>query len=409
MVVIIRPTVISSITLHGFKSFAVERCVEIRPLTLLAGANSSGKSSLMQPLLLMKQTLEAPFDPGALRPDGPHVQFTSADQLLTRVDRRERAGFSVRIEIEGEEGLMVGFEKIDGLFVIARASAHSGPSRYDLEGVSGESIETLWEITRGRGSWKQEQEIADKIFRNLLALLHVPGLRGNPERACRIASVAERFPGPFHSYTASVIAVWQRDDDKRLALLNKALKDLGLTSSIETRSVDATQAELLVDRKAARTARGARDLVSLADVGFGVSQILPVLVALLVARPGQLVYIEQPELHLHPRAQQALAGILADAAKRGVRVVAETHSDILLLAVQALVAEGALSRDLVKLHWFSRNAKGITEVTSADMDDFGAYGDWPEDFGAVEAEVQNRYLDAVEARARGGRKRGKGK
>ena len=57
-------------------------------------------------------------------------------------------------------------------------------------------------------------------------------------------------------------------------------------------------------------------MVNIADVGFGVSQVLPVLVALIVAEPGQLVYLEQPELHLHPRAQVALARVLADAAKQ---------------------------------------------------------------------------------------------
>jgi len=57
---------ITAITVRGFKSLYTESCVEIRPLTILAGANSSGKSSIMQPLLLLKQTLEAPYDPGPL-------------------------------------------------------------------------------------------------------------------------------------------------------------------------------------------------------------------------------------------------------------------------------------------------------------------------------------------------------
>jgi predicted ATPase len=121
--------------------------------------------------------------------------------------------------------------------------------------------------------------------------------------------------------------------------------------------------------------------------------------ALWAAQPEQLVYIEQPELHLHPRAQQVMAEVLANAAKRGVRVVAETHSSILLLAVQSLVAEGKLDPALVKLHWFQRDERGATQVNSTDLDENGAYGDWPEDFGEVRAEVENRYLDAVEARA----------
>ena len=143
------------------------------------------------------------------------------------------------------------------------------------------------------------------------------------------------------------------------------------------------------------------DLVSIADVGFGVSQVLPVLVALLVAKPGQLVYLEQPELHLHPRAQYVLAKILAETAKRGVKLVVETHSALLLLQVQTLVAKGDLDPNLVKLHWFSRSDNdGTTSIESADLDQNGAFGDWPEDFGDVEWKAEGAYLDAVEGRSK---------
>jgi predicted ATPase len=140
------------------------------------------------------------------------------------------------------------------------------------------------------------------------------------------------------------------------------------------------------------------DRVNIADVGVGVSQTLPVLVALHAAKPGQLVYMEQPETHLHPNAQFALAQVLANAAKRGVRVVVETHSTMLLLGVQALVAEGNLESDLVKLHWFQRERDGHTVVTSANLDDAGAFGQWPQDFDDVILNAQKRYLDAADKR-----------
>ncbi len=137
-------------------------------------------------------------------------------------------------------------------------------------------------------------------------------------------------------------------------------------------------------------------MVNIADVGFGISQVLPVVVALLVAKPGQLVYIEQPEIHLHPRAQVNLARMLADAAKRGVRVVIETHSARLLLALQTLVAEGELAPELVKLHWFSRSSEtGMTKITSGGIDEMGSFDDWPEDFGQVELDQESRFLDVV--------------
>jgi predicted ATPase len=92
-----------------------------------------------------------------------------------------------------------------------------------------------------------------------------------------------------------------------------------------------------------------------------------------------------------------MAEILADAAKRGVVLVAETHSALLLQGVQTLVAEGSLSPDLVKFHWFQRRPDGATEVKSADLDSTGAFGEeWPVDFADVQMEAEMRYLDAAE-------------
>jgi predicted ATPase len=161
--------------------------------------------------------------------------------------------------------------------------------------------------------------------------------------------------------------------------------------------INETQVEIMVGRLTKAQRGGARDLINIADVGFGLSQVLPVVAALRVAESGQLVYIEQPELHLHPRAQAAMADVLVEAANRGVRIVIETHSSLLLLAIQTLVAEGDLEPGLVKLHWFARDeATGLTTITSNTLDKKASFGDWPEDFGTVTLEAQGRFLDAIE-------------
>lgn len=79
-----KKTAITEITVCGFKSIAQKQSIKIRPLTILAGANSSGKSSMMQSLLLLKQTLEARPDPGPLLLDGPNVKLASLEQILSR-------------------------------------------------------------------------------------------------------------------------------------------------------------------------------------------------------------------------------------------------------------------------------------------------------------------------------------
>ncbi len=139
-------------------------------------------------------------------------------------------------------------------------------------------------------------------------------------------------------------------------------------------------------------------MVSGADVGFGVSAALPGVVALVAAEPNQLVYIEQPEIHLHPRAQAALADLIADTVRRGVRLVIETHSDIILSRLQWNIArkENNLPPEHVIAHWFERDPEtGATRVRSKIPSAAGAFGDWPVDFADVAAEVDSAYAHAA--------------
>ncbi len=76
---------ITAIAVAGFKSIVDKQRLEVRPLTILAGTNSSGKSSIMQPLLMLKQTLESPFDPGALLLSGENVRMTSSEQWQSKL------------------------------------------------------------------------------------------------------------------------------------------------------------------------------------------------------------------------------------------------------------------------------------------------------------------------------------
>jgi predicted ATPase len=201
----------------------------------------------------------------------------------------------------------------------------------------------------------------------------------------------------FDDYVASIILNWQAKQPEKIEKLSEYLLWLGLTSHVTAKRLNDVHLELEV----ATSLQDRDNKVNIADVGFGVSQVLPVIIALMVAEPEQLVYLEQPEIHLHPRAQHKLAKIIADAAQRGVRVIVETHSSLLLLGVQTLVAQGKLSPDLVKLHWFQRDINtGATTITSADLDEMGAFGEeFPEYFDDVILKADRAYLDAVEKKS----------
>ena len=419
---------ITKIAVNGFKSLAEECTIDIRPLTILAGANSSGKSSIMQPLLMLKQTLEAPYDPGPLLIEGPNVQFTLANQFLSKLISNKRTDrFQIRID----------HREIDSSYLSTTTTFKKGQRGIQLVEMTRESksvdlllklpkhmtlrpempleqIESLpsrsgiFERLDVVGRWRcflrfesqdghTSQNLTYNLESHIFNSIHLPGLRGNPERTYKLTSTGPQYPGTFEHYAASVIHEWQETGDERLKTLVDALHTLGLTGQVGTEKIGDTRIELQVGRLSNRDP-GETDMVSIADVGFGVSQVLPVLVALIVAKPGQLVYLEQPELHLHPRAQVALAQVLADTAKRGVRVVAETHSSLLIRTVQTLIAERKLPPGLVRLHWFRRDDNGATEITTAELNEAGAYGDWPADFDDVNLKTQSHYIKASRLR-----------
>ncbi len=430
---------VEAVSISRFKSICAEQRLEFRPLTVLAGANSSGKSSIMQPLLLMKQTLEAPYDPGPLRLDGPNVRLTSTEQLMCRVAGcADAGGFTVRFELPTRRSLQVSYGRVAGQGVRVESMTlvdgrettvfREGLSAGEVEKLVHPDIRKMREHVPPRGSEKPEWVVhrercflflglrypkggqdsvvgfwpslspATMVLPFLENLIHLPGLRGNPERTYATSAVGGSFPGTFQTYVASVVFDWQSRMDRRIKQLGKDLMTLDLTWKVEAKPVDETRVELRVGRLPRSRRGGAHDLVSIADVGFGVSQALPVVVALLAATPGQVVYVEQPEIHLHPRAQTSLATLLAAAVARGVVVVVETHSSLLLRGIQTLVAKGVLQPGEVGLHWFQRDRDtGATTVIKADLDRRGAFGDWPEDFDDVALESESEYLDAAES------------
>jgi hypothetical protein len=427
---------LEAIEVTGFKSATMPVRVNFRDITILSGANSTGKSTVMQPLLLIKQTVEKPFDPGPLAIDGPLVRFTQAEQFLSYgppkgaprtfslkiMDRTRWVKFVYgRSDPAGIDLLEMSFTNHNREF-----RWRNGQSLSREEAAVIESDSAGRAITRFAAITKQEWEIrvvrdravlaagyadrgapatagvvpiispASSVVSELRGLIHLPGLRGNPERHYAISAPGPQYPGNFNDYVASVLHQWTTIGDERLKHLEGNVRHLGLTWRVTTRALDDTRVEVRVGRLPAPSRGGAHDTVNIADVGFGVSQTLPVLVALLAAAPGQIVFVEQPELHLHPRAQVALADVILQASERGVRLIIETHSSLLILALQKAVAEGRITPDRLSLNWFTRDKTGQTHVVEADVAKDGSYGDWPVDFDDVEFDLQNRYLDLTD-------------
>ena len=440
----------TKVAVEGFKSFRDRTEVELRPLTLLAGANSSGKSSLIQPLLLLKQTLLSDADPGPLRLDGPNVIFNRKDQMFWSMPGEERSNrlrigvwvnHSRRIWIRGVEislhnrGRPSNLQLEKCVWYTSRDQlelhANDSPSTLEQKVKKTASLRKMLDFFLRLGKFQpeiaREGPFLDLRFRRkgkgqaaptlaglasqritleLRRLIHVPGVRGNPQRSYPILAAGPTFRGLFHEYVASLIEQWEKEragrngkpgSEDKLKILMGWLRQLGLTRKVGTRRWSEIQLEIRV----ARTVRGRRgwssDMVSIADAGFGLSQSLPVVAALLAAENGQAVYVEQPEIHLHPDAQVGLAAVMAQALKRGIQIIAETHSPLLLLGIQKEIASGNLSPDDVVLHWFERDKDGASHVHSTGFHRDGSYEnpEIPVDFADVSMKLMREFLSAA--------------
>src|SRR5438552_2754974 len=279
--------VITAIAVRGYKSICNELRMELRPLTILAGANSSGKSSIMQPILLLKQTLENPFDPGVFRLSGPNVRFTSADQLLSKVPGKiETESFALRLEKGERAKVGLTYKKVEGKGFDIESLEYSngdGEGRITEQLTHEEILQMLPEPMRkfhedfphpqAKGEWRwvayrercflafalsrkgtpaerlvfgpMQLSPSTMIIPEIEGIIHVPGLRGNPERTyTKTTSVGPNFPGTFENYVASVVSQWQASEKDRLGQLGEWLEQLGLTWKVDARSVDDTRVEL---------------------------------------------------------------------------------------------------------------------------------------------------------------------
>ncbi|ETW93594.1 MAG: hypothetical protein ETSY1_38545 [Candidatus Entotheonella factor] len=161
-----------------------------------------------------------------------------------------------------------------------------------------------------------------------------------------------------------------------------SLKKMNLIEDFQVRPISEHRQEYEVKVRA----KGSLDWVDLPDVGFGISQVLPVLVQCFYAPPGAIIIMEQPEIHLHPSAQSALADVMIDAissrengADRNIQLIIETHSEHFLRRLQRRIAEDNIPQNKVSAY-FANITRAPASLEPLQIDDYGNIRNWPESF-----------------------------
>ena len=355
---------------ENFRCFRKRQSVRLTPLTLLVGENSTGKTSFMAMVRALRTALmdgttpdfkEDPYDLGSFE--------DIANQRGGRAGRARE--FQLEIEAERRKGsgketgsLNLTFTDAAGLFLPARWRLANDTCSMDLELKKGKAFDM--ELTTGRGSWKSRKSIGMPDFSSLRILLHAihdPDYFDMPrdsirdvhdlfglargfvdEQPCASAPVRSApkrtyDPGrPYWDPEGDSIPTYYADllfrDRGKWEKLKHALeqfgKDSGLFDEISIKTLGNRESEpfQIQIRKSGGKAKGPfRNLI---DVGYGVSQALPVVTALLRESAPNMFLIQQPEVHLHPSAQASLASLFCDLASSGRNLLVETHSDYII-------------------------------------------------------------------------------
>jgi predicted ATPase len=116
------------------------------------------------------------------------------------------------------------------------------------------------------------------------------------------------------------------------------------------------------------------------NVGFGLTQVLPIIVAALASKEGDLLLIENPEVHLHPAGQSLMGQFLAEVAAAGVQVITESHSDHVLNGIRRAVKRRLIPAEHVALHFFRPRDEEGEQVISPTIDPSGNIDRWPQGF-----------------------------
>jgi len=349
---------IQLLRLNNFKCFDhVE--VPFSPLTILSGVNGSGKSSVLQAILLVRQ---------------------SVDMKTRQISSLELRGS--RIEIGSGEDIL--HEDADEDFLEFQINATNGGSvctkfAYDRE-ADRLSAETPSEFPSGFALLDDP-------------LITVPADRQGPQRVYPLSQLnAETYQfGQRAEFALSLLAsvaskLIDEDDPRRsdcdsrriVDLVNFYIASLSPGASLISEKLalaDAIIAQYRFERPGDAISKGFKPI----NVGFGLSSTMPVIIALISAPKGSTLLIENPEAHLHPRGQTELGYLCARTAAAGVQVVVETHSDHFLNGVRISAKRGIIRSEDVSFPFFVREGTKSSILTPKLLAD-GRLDFWPEGF-----------------------------
>lgn len=355
---------ISAIDLTHFKCFAHQQ-VDFGAMTLLTGVNGSGKSSVIQALLLLRQSyLQGALAESRLSLNGDLIRLGIASEVLFDQAETDNIGIGLASNDGRYHQWNFRYDKNDSDVLVADNAVTLTPFDCGIALFSDNCHYLAAERVGPRAAYDASHyEVSER---------QQLGPRGE---------FAAHFLEHYGSKPVAIDGL-KKSDARDESLKSQTEAWLGdICPGTELELSRKTEFDLVGLRYSFSSGRDRTKSFRATNVGFGLTYVLPVLVAALCSKPGDLLIVENPEAHLHPRGQSRVAQLLAMAAAGGVQVIVETHSDHVLNGIRIAVAQKALLASDVQCNFFERDADSVVpRVTPLRVHSNGQMSEWPAGF-----------------------------
>lgn len=426
----------TQLRLKNFKAWKGENRVDLAPLSLFLGTNSAGKTSLLQMLLLLKQTAESPDRRQNLNlggQPGDVLHLGSFKDIISGHDLKRELAFGLNFtNPRTSKPRIIEYDVAychshHGIAEVNRLSYLSGGRVYRAE----RQPKGAYQLTSANhpfiderllGSKKQYgpersvafsaaavaafeleggalQDLALDMVEALKGIVYLGPLRERPQRTYLWNQQSPGDLGTKGEFAIQALLASANDRAKKsesggrgwlVDRVSRWLKRMDVADGLSLgQQGSSVHYEVLVHQNSIKA--------NLVDVGFGVSQVLPVATLAYFVPEGSTVIIEQPEIHLHPLAQTELANLFVEVARdRRVQFLVETHSENLFRRLQYLIASEALPPEDCRLYFVERGEENAV-LRRLELDDFGRIRNWPDKFfGDAIGEVERQTKSMID-------------
>jgi predicted ATPase len=368
---------IESIEIRNFKSIK-KKHFPLKNLSVLMGLNGMGKSSFIQSLLVLRQS--AKLDSGRLDLQGRYVNVGTTKDALYQYTKNESLAFDLRFTKSDELKLKFDYKIGADFFTVVPSTDNFLMDDVPLSTLKEESL------FNGDFQYLNANRVPPNsvVSKNYTEVVENRNIGNQGEFAAHYIEVFSGEVITIEGLKHPDSIVWDdtvKKDVSNLTLINQVNLWMGhISPGVNIRTTDISSDHIKVEYVFRQPNFVNTNRFKPENVGFGITYGLPVVLALLKAKPGDLLIIENPESHIHPRGQAELGKMIAIAAMNRVQIILETHSDHVLNGIRVAVKDGDIDHDKVIVFYFEKTIASdeqFSKITNVEIDRNGELSDYP--------------------------------